>query len=107
MFALHTELPILFVRTICNTQRALDAFENLRDCNLMRASDQHVPTLGTIVALNQGVLGESLKHFSQQLEGDVIFLRDLFRVHHAPRRYIAELDSSDVLEGHEGIIRFF
>jgi hypothetical protein len=38
IFPLHAELPILLVRTIGDTQGALDAFENLRDRNLVRAS---------------------------------------------------------------------
>ena len=95
------------MRTISDTQGALDTFENLRDRNLVRALGQRVPALGAIMTLDQSVLGKGLEHFGQQLEGDVIFLRDLLRIHYAPRRHVAELHSSDVLKGHEGIICFF
>ncbi len=37
MFPLHAELSFFFMRTIGDAQGAFDAFENLRDRNLVRA----------------------------------------------------------------------
>ena len=85
-----------------------DAFENLRDRYLVRAfRASRYPPFGPLWLSISAALGEGLKHFGQQFEGDVIFLCNFFRIHHAPRCHVAELDSSDVLKGHEGIICFF
>src|SRR5215831_18535275 len=107
MFPLHTEFTVFFMRTIGYTKRAFNALQNLSNSDLLGTTSQQIAALGPIVAVDHAVFGQGLKDLGEEFQWDVVFLRDLLRVYDSARSYVTELHRGNVLEGHQGVIRFF
>ena len=68
---------------------------------------QEVAALWAVMAFDHAALGEGLKYFGKEFQGDIIFLCNFFRIDDPARCHIAKLDRRNVLKRHEGIIGFF